>query len=302
MHLLAAEAGRIDDGDAAVDLDQLPGDIVFLSSADSELSALGQAASQSSLDISLRLANLGMLSHPLSVDLYIEKTLSRSKLIVVRMMGGEGYWPYGLDRLREAARNGGPILVVVPGEDRWDLGLEPFTTSELESARGLWRYLVEGGAVNSARAFQSMAHLLGRAKQPPPPEVLPRAGCYLPGDGPVDLARMMESIDPNLPSAAIVFYRAYVQSAMTAPIDALAEELAKVGINAVADLCGELEGSGFGSPLERRLCRAPACHRLEHDRFCSLDHRYRAWRYGSGSSRPACAASSFGRNQRRKLA
>ena len=73
MHLLAAEAGRIDDGDAAVDLDQLPGDIVFLSSADSELSALGQAASQSSLDISLRLANLGMLSHPLSVDLYIEK-------------------------------------------------------------------------------------------------------------------------------------------------------------------------------------------------------------------------------------
>jgi len=233
MHLLAAEAGRIDDGDAAVDLDQLPGDIVFLSSADSELSALGQAASQSSLDISLRLANLGMLSHPLSVDLYIEKTLSRSKLIVVRMMGGEGYWPYGLDRLREAARNGGPILVVVPGEDRWDLGLEPFTTSELESARGLWRYLVEGGAVNSARAFQSMAHLLGRAKQPPPPEVLPRAGCYLPGDGPVDLARMMESIDPNLPSAAIVFYRAYVQSAMTAPIDALAEELAKVGINAV---------------------------------------------------------------------
>ena len=257
MHLLAAEAGRIDDGDAAVDLDQLPGDIVFLSSADSELAALGRAASSQARDSSLRLANLGRLSHPLSVDLYIEKTLSQSKLIVVRMMGGAGYWSYGLDRLRELARGGGPMLIVVPGEDRWDEGLEAFTTSEAETARSLWRYLVEGGAKNSERAFQFMTYLLDRAGRPPPPEILPRAGCYMPGVGAVEISRLLESLDPERPVAPIVFYRAYVQSAMTTPIDALAEELAKSGITAVPIFVASLKDRDSESFLNEVFAALP---------------------------------------------
>ena len=82
----------------------------------------------------------------MSVDLYVEKTAARAKLVVVRMMGGAGYWPYGLDRLRALARGGGPRLIVVPGDDRWDEGLEAFTTEPPETSRRLWRYLVEGGA------------------------------------------------------------------------------------------------------------------------------------------------------------
>ena len=45
MHLLAGDVARIDDGDAAVDLGQPPGDIIFLSAADTELAALAAAAS-----------------------------------------------------------------------------------------------------------------------------------------------------------------------------------------------------------------------------------------------------------------
>ena len=233
MHLLAAEAGRIDDGESAVDLDQLPGDIVVLSSADSELSALDAAWSRRPFDVSLRLANLGRLSHPMSVDLYVEKTLSKARLIVVRMMGGEGYWPYGLDRLRALARGGGPTLIVVPGEDRWDPGLEAFSTTSPESARFLWRYFVEGGPTNCDRALQLMVHLLGQAEIPPAPDIIPRAGCYWPGKGPVDLDLLRRKLDPTLPFAPIVFYRAYVLGALTAPIDALVESLTQTGINPV---------------------------------------------------------------------
>ena len=127
MHLLASEALRIDDGDVAVDLAQPPGDIIFLSAADTELAALAKA-STSRVDgaPSIRFANLGRLAHPMSVDLYVEKTASAARLVVVRMMGGAGYWPYGLERLRALARAGGPKLIVVPGEDRWDSGLEAF--------------------------------------------------------------------------------------------------------------------------------------------------------------------------------
>ncbi len=40
MHLLAGEVQRIDDAEAAVDLELPPGDIVFLSAADTEIAAL----------------------------------------------------------------------------------------------------------------------------------------------------------------------------------------------------------------------------------------------------------------------
>ena len=103
MHVLAGEIGRVDDGGAAVDLGQSPGDIVVLSSADSELAALAAAAARRSPGApSLRLANLMRLAHPMSVDLHAGATLGRARLVVVRMMGGAGYWPYGLERLRAA--------------------------------------------------------------------------------------------------------------------------------------------------------------------------------------------------------
>ena len=43
MHLLAATPGTIADGTEAIDLGQTPGDIVFLSAADTELAALSAA-------------------------------------------------------------------------------------------------------------------------------------------------------------------------------------------------------------------------------------------------------------------
>ena len=45
MHLLATEPGMIADGSAAVDLAQTPGDIVVLSSADTEIALLAAAQS-----------------------------------------------------------------------------------------------------------------------------------------------------------------------------------------------------------------------------------------------------------------
>jgi cobaltochelatase CobN len=44
----------------------------------------------------LRLANLAALKHPLSVDTYVERTVSGAAAVLVRLIGGAGYWPYGL--------------------------------------------------------------------------------------------------------------------------------------------------------------------------------------------------------------
>jgi cobaltochelatase CobN len=64
MHLLPADTRSLDAADAAVDLRQSPGAMVFASFTDSDL-ALAASAGFSEL----RLAPLARLRHPMSVDL-----------------------------------------------------------------------------------------------------------------------------------------------------------------------------------------------------------------------------------------
>ena len=86
MHLKLDSSGSIDDGDVARDLGQDPADIVLLSAADSDLSAFGNAYSRLAGDFpSVRLTNLLALGHPASVDLYVERTLRKAKVVVLRM-------------------------------------------------------------------------------------------------------------------------------------------------------------------------------------------------------------------------
>ena len=88
MHLKLDSSGSIDDGDVARDLGQAPADIVVLSAADSDLAAFGAAYATLSTDFpSVRLTNLLALGHPASVDLYVERTLCRAR-IVVQGVGG----------------------------------------------------------------------------------------------------------------------------------------------------------------------------------------------------------------------
>ena len=100
MHLLQAKAGAVSDGSEAVDLGQTPGDIVVLTAADSELASLSAAAAL--LDEprpKIRLANIMHLGHPMSVDLYAEEIVAEAKLVVIRLLGGTGYWNYGCEQV-----------------------------------------------------------------------------------------------------------------------------------------------------------------------------------------------------------
>ncbi len=222
MHLVAGETERIDDGSAAVDLDQSPGDIVLISAADSELAAFASAAGRAGEGPSLRLANLMRLGHPYSVDLYLEKTLSKAKLVVLRLIGSAGYWPYGLEALRALSRGGGPRLIVVPGGDeRWDPALEAYCTVPLEDCRQFWRAAVAGGPANLDRALRLARHLVGDGDRPAEAEPLPVAGLHHDGaDG--------------RPLALVVFYRALLEGGSTGPVDELVRALDRAGLAARA--------------------------------------------------------------------
>src|ERR1700744_3889475 len=121
MHMRRVETRSIDGTADAVDLGQSPADIVALSFTDTDLSVLAAAwEAQADALPSLRLANLAALRHPYSVDLYVEKVISKARFVLIRLLGGKDYWRYGVDELATLARSFGFHLAIVPGDDRED--------------------------------------------------------------------------------------------------------------------------------------------------------------------------------------
>ena len=235
MHLLAAQPGTISDGGEAIDLGQTPGDIVVLSAADTELACLAAARDRLGPGFpSLRLASLLQLGHNLSIDLYVEKVVARAKLVVVRVLGGAGYWPYGIEQVAETCRRLGIALAVLPGDDQPDPELARFSTLAGDAAHRLWQYAVHGGVENAAGLLRYAAHLIGYEdaewREPVP---LMRAGIYWPGRDRPALEDLRRDWVPGAPVAAILFYRALEQAANTAVIDALIAALAEAGVNAL---------------------------------------------------------------------
>ncbi|MFO1126920.1 MAG: cobaltochelatase subunit CobN [Rhodospirillales bacterium] len=232
MHLLAAQPGRVVEG-AAVDLAQPPGDIVVLSAADTEIACL--AAARGHFDPepfpSVRLASLLQLTHPLSIDLYVEKTLAHARLIVVRLLGGRGYWAYGVDEVVRLARERGIGLALVPGDDQPDAELAQLSTLSAEAAHRLWQYLVHGGLANARDFLAYAATLIGRDAQWQEPRPLLRAGLYWPGSTTADLEDVRRTWREGAPVAGLLFYRALVQSGNLKPVDALIAALAAAGLN-----------------------------------------------------------------------
>src|SRR5271166_1577713 len=228
MHLLATTPGTIADGSAAVDLAQTPGDIVLLSSADTDIALLAAAQrrrrAQDPSAPRLRLAPILRLGHNVSVDLYME-TVARARLVIARLLGGSAYWPYGIERLVETCRTHGIPLALVPGDDKSDPELAQLSALEPDRVHRLWRYLAEGGPGNADNLLRYAGSLIGYEAQWAEPAALLRAGLYWP-DGVLpsldEISTLWRGAGGVVP---IVFYRALVQSGNAAPVDALVRAL-----------------------------------------------------------------------------
>ncbi|MBD9647375.1 cobaltochelatase subunit CobN [Ensifer sp. ENS09] len=243
MHLLLAQKGTIADGNEAIDLGQTPADILFLSAADTELSSIAAAHGRRDGGLSLRIASLMSLMHPMSVDTYVERTARHAKLIVVRPLGGASYFRYLLEALHAAAVTHRFQIAVLPGDDKPDPGLEPFSTVAADDRQRLWAYFTEGGADNAGLFLDYAAALVTGAEKPQPAKPLLKAGIWWPGKGVIGVSAWLQVVagfDADKtdrvefePTIAICFYRALVQSGETRPVEALIDALAKQGVRAL---------------------------------------------------------------------
>ena len=259
MHLLKAQPGVVADGSEAVDLGQAPGDIVVLSAADTELASL--AAARGTLGEafpSVRLANLMQLSHNASVDLYCEEIIAKARLVIVRLLGGKSYWPYGVEQIVETCSGAGAVLVLLPGDDQPDPELAAHSNVNPEAYRRLWKFLLHGGAANAGGFLAFAASLIGRRFDWLEPAELPRAGIYRPGLENPGLADLRNVWAKDKPVAALVFYRALVQADNVAPVRALVEALADDGVNCLPLYCTSLKDPVSAGVIESLLAESGA--------------------------------------------
>src|SRR6185312_7710663 len=254
MHIVFRESFGLEESATPVDLGQDPADLVMLSFSDSDLAAFasGWRRGRASLP-SLRLANLAELRHPLSVDTYVERTLSRARGILVRLIGGESYWSYGLAALHRLAKDRNIALAVLPADGRDDERLDVFSTLPVSTLRRLKVLCDKGGPVAAQAAIAQLALASGLYAGPVVGEIdIPEVGLYDPTCGVVAVPTF-----EGRPRALVTFYRSYLTAADTGPVDALIAALRQKGFEAYGAFVTSLKAAGVADWLRAHFAQHP---------------------------------------------
>jgi len=255
MHVIFRESHGLEETATPVDLGQDPADLVMLSFSDSDLAAFaaGWRRGRASLP-SLRLANLVALRHPLSVDTYVERTLSQARGILVRLIGGESYWPYGIAAVHQLAKARGIALAVVPADGRDDPQLDALSTLPRSTLRQLKLLCDTGGAAAAQAAIAQLALASGLYAGPVLENVeVPAMGFYDPAKGVVS---PLPELDAR-PRVLVAFYRSYLAAADTGPVDALIDALRNKGFATYGAFAPSLKAPGVASWLRAHLAQQP---------------------------------------------
>ena len=214
MHRLASCPG-VDPPEDVVLVEQPAADVLFLSSAATDLSTLAAflaSAGGEQWRNQLRGLSLDCLSHPAQLDHYLTTTADQAKLVLVRLLGGRGHWSYGLEQLqRWQDGKAGRQLLILAGTDDQTNELHGLGSIPPALADRLAELLREGGVDNLGEVLRALGLLL-KEQQPDPTDL----HCQpMPDPAPWDWR------DDAGPRIGVVLYRAQLQAGDVALAEAL---------------------------------------------------------------------------------
>ena len=260
MHLLKIdESGALYDDKEAVDLGQPTGDIIILTSADTEvalLSAATRTCHEAGFGLDVRITNYLSLTHPYSVDLYVQNTLAAAKIVVVRLLGGTSYWSYGVQQLHALAGRGQCEVIFLSGDGKADPELDYLSSTNAKECAALSAYLDAGGADNATAFLQALKDRIEGTSIAPPAIPLLRAGIYWPGSVLPDLAKLRDEWLKDAPVGAIIFYRALLQAGDLEPIDQLVTACRSHGLNPLPIFASSLKEAESAAIIADLLTKA----------------------------------------------
>jgi cobaltochelatase CobN len=214
---------------------QDPADIVLLTAADTEILTWSAAAQRLPPGFpTVRALNLDRLRDRRAFDAYLDDVLQDSRVLVVRVLGGLGYWREQLEQIHLLCRAHPIALVCLPGDAHPDPDLAALCTVPFTMAERAWSYCVQGGIDNGVSLLKYLSDtLLGTSFGHDLPQALLDVGIYHPDEpGVMDLETWRSRCArPDRTTAGIAFYRAHWVTGNLAPVDAVVRALEKRGLN-----------------------------------------------------------------------
>ena len=220
MHWTAAQPGCLDAERELILIDQTPGEIIFISAADTDLTSVSLVWRER-LGSRLRLAHAFALRQPVAADNYIETVVRKSKLVVARLLGGKSYFGYFIQGLLDLKEEGdGPKCLILPGTASDDLdGLSDFPPAV---CKRISEFFENGGHENLRRAASCIEVLVKSCPDALPEAVqMPEFGIY------------KASTNPGVATIWICFYRAWLQAGDLNVIDSLFSALEADGLKVI---------------------------------------------------------------------
>ena len=220
MHWTAAQPGCLDTERELILIDQTPGEIVFLSAADTDLANVA-ATWSTRFGNRLRIAHAFPLRQPVAADHYIGNVIRHAKLVVARLLGGKAYFAHFIQALsdlkdEEADR---PRLLILSGTDADEEELAALSDFSPAVCQRMFEFFKHGGRENMQRAGECIERLLEKRHDDLPKATpMPEFGIY------------KVSTTPGRYNAWLCFYRAWYQAGDLEVVDAL---------------CAVLEDRGF---------------------------------------------------------
>ena len=202
---------------------------------------------------SLRLANLGQLQHPISVDTYLEKTLCYAKGILIRLIGGLPYWSYGMQQVEKIAKEKKIALAVVSADGRNDSQLDAVSNLPVSTLRRLQHFCETGGALAAHAALAQLSIAAGLYAEPViGAKTIGLVGAWTP-ENQVCCPLISRGVDDNKPLVLITFYRSFIVASDLKPIAAIFVELRKKGFSVMGLFVPSLKAPDCAAWLVRQI-------------------------------------------------
>ncbi|WP_196889251.1 cobaltochelatase subunit CobN [Aureivirga sp. CE67] len=237
MHLIAAIPGGWNpDDDGIFYIEQKPGDIVFLSSADTELHTLNEAyktfhQEENGNVPSFRMTNLLYLKQELTIDNYMEDVLEKAKIVVCRLLGGMSYYGYLIESLTEMQERVGNKVVFLSAYEP-DVELMQLSSFSLEKLHQINTYFNAGGKDNAITLLKYISneisatnYVINETKE------IPTLFLFHHQKGIVSNEELNTLLNPELPTMVIWAYRTHFVSENLDPIEVLSKTFERENCN-----------------------------------------------------------------------
>ncbi len=220
MHWTAGQPGGFDNEQELRLVDQTPGEVIFASTADTDLAAVASIWTPM-FGRRLRLAQAGAFRQPVAADDYMERVAMQARLVILRLLGGHSYFRHLLQAIADLKEEPErPAFLILSGTDSEDPELTRLSDFSASFNHAYFQYFKEGGASNIRHAGVVIWDWLqGNEVSFPEAEVMPDFGTY----------RVSAEADRKS-RVWVCFYRAWYQADDLRVVDALHEALEAKGL------------------------------------------------------------------------